>query len=431
MIFLCDVVQNLPIGTNLAMVHLLWILVGGQLLFSRGAVIPALAHTGLSRQAVRRAWQALRKGGWQIGELLVNWEATVMQSGQWQVRYHGGYCALPVDLTGFWRPRLKNCPTEHYDHQAGKALPAIVLGLIGRAGQIAGQRLLLPLGFLRADPQQPDEATLMNKLISQARGLMQPQDVLVCDGGFELEQLLANGIARFILKVAKNFTARRATPPDYSGTGRPPKRGKLVRPLARTFKGRQLAATPSDRSLTWSEDGYELRADFWDNLVFRNTPADTADAPTFSVVAIHDPRWSRPLLLVLATSLVEVAAADVRRLYLDRWPIEQLPLAAKQMIGAQRAFVYAVESCQRLPELALLAGSILSLAAAMLPAIPTGFWDRRPQPTPGRLRRYLFGLGFPVNFSLPPEIRQKASWTAHLPKGFWGQQRKSQAMVTT
>jgi hypothetical protein len=207
------------------------------------------------------------------------------------------------------------------------------------------------LGLLRADPQQPDEATLMNKLISHARGLMQPQDVLVCDGGFELEQLLAKGIARFILKVAKNFTARRATPPDYSGTGRPPKRGQLVRPLARTFKGRQLAATPSDRSLTWSEDGYELRADFWDNLVLRNTPADTADAPTFSVVAIHDPRWSRPLLLVLATSLVEVAAADVRRLYLDRWPIEQLPLAAKQMIGAQRAFVYAVESCQRLPEL--------------------------------------------------------------------------------
>lgn len=429
MTFLCNVVQNLPVGTNLAMVHLLWMLVGGQLLFSRGAIIPALAHTGLSRQAVRRSWQALRQGGWHIGELLVNWEATVMHSGQWQVRYHGGYCALPADLTGFWRPRLKNCPTEHYDHQAGKALPAIVLGIIGRVGQLAGQRLLLPLGFLRADPQQPDEQTLMNKLMAQARCLMQPQDVLVCDGGFELEQLLASGVARFILKVAKNFTARRATPPDYSGTGRPPKRGKLVRPLARTFKGRQLAATPPDRSLTWQEDGYELRADFWDNLVLRSTPADTPHAPTFSVIAIHDPRWSRPLLLVLATSLVEVEACYVRRLYLDRWPVEQLPLAAKQMIGAQRAFVYAAESCQRLPELALLAGSILSVAAAMLPAIPTGFWDRRPQPTPGRLRRSLFGLGFPVNFSLPPEIRQKASWTAHLPKGFWGQQRKNQAII--
>lgn len=431
MIFLSDVVQNLPVGTNLAMVHLLWMLVAGQLLFSRGAVIPALAQTGLSRQAVRRAWQALRQGGWQIGELLVNWEATVMQSGQWQVRYHGGYCALPADLTGFWRPHLKNCSTEHYDHQAGKALPAIVLGIIGRVGQIGGQRLLLPLKFLRADLQQPDEPTLMNKLINQAHCLMQPQDVLTCDGGFELEQFLAVGIARFILKVAKNFTARRATPPDYQGTGRPPKRGKLVRPLARTFKGRPLAATPPDRSSTWVEDGYELRADFWDNLVLRSTPANTLDAPTFSVVAIYDPRWSRPLLLVLSTSLIALAASDVRQLYLDRWPVEQLPLAAKQMIGAHRAFVYTAESCQRLPELALLAGSILSGTAAMLPPIPTGFWDRHPQPTPGRLRRYLFGLEFPVTFSLPPEIRQKASWTAHLPKGFWGQQRKSQGMTTT
>jgi hypothetical protein len=428
--YLCDVVQNLPVGTNLAMVHLLWMLVGGQLLFSRGAVIPALAHTGLSRSAVRRAWQALRRGGWHIGELLVNWEAVVMRSGQWQVRYHGGYCAIPADLTGFWRPTLKNCPTEHYDHQAGKALPAIVLGLVGRVGQIAGQRLLLPLGILRADPEHPDEETLMGKLMVKAKMLMQPQDVLVCDGGFGLEQVLKSGVARFILKVAKNFTARRATPPDYCGIGRPAQRGEIVRPLARTFKKRRLPATPPDRSLTWSEEGDLIQADLWDNLVLRSTSAEATRVPTFSVIAIHDPRWSRPLLLAVPTDLATLEASHLRRLYLDRWPVEQLPLAAKQMIGAQRAFVYATESCQRLPELALLAGSILSVVAAMLPAIPTGFWDRRPQPTPGRLRRSLFGLGFPVNFSLPPEIRQKASFTAHLPKGFWGQHRKSQAIIT-
>jgi hypothetical protein len=115
-------------------------------------------------------------------------------------------------------------------------------------------------------------------------------------------------------------------------------------------------------------------------LVLRSTPAGTLHAPTFSVVAVHNLHWSRPLLLVLTTSLVEVASGDVRRLYLDRWPVEQLSLAAKQMLGMQRAFVYTAESCQCLPELALLAGSLLSVAAAMLPVIPTGFWDRRPHP---------------------------------------------------
>jgi hypothetical protein len=87
------------------------------------------------------------------------------------------------------------------------------------------------------------------------------------------------------------------------------------------------------------------------------------------------------------------------------------------MIGAHRAFVFAAEVCQRLPELALLAGAILSYGAAILPAIPTGFWDRAPQPTAGRLRRFLAGVGFPIDFPLPPEIRQKASVTDHLPKG--------------
>jgi hypothetical protein len=135
---------------------------------------------------------------------------------------------------------------------------------------------------------------------------------------------------------------------------------------------------------------------------------------------IHDPRWTEPL--VLATTL-PIAARTLRDLYLDRWPVEQLPLAAKQMLGAARAFVSAPETCQRLPELALLAGSILTYLAATQPAAPTGSWDRRPRPTPGRLRRLLAHTAFPNTVPLPSRIRQKAAVTTHLPKGFWGQRR--------
>jgi len=107
--------------------------------------------------------------------------------------------------------------------------------------------------------------------------------------------------------------------------------------------------------------------------------------------------------------------------------VEQLPLAAKQMIGAARAFVHAPETCQRLPEVALLAGAILSYGAATSPAIPTGFWDRRPQPTPGRLRRALARVPFPHDFPLPAHMRIKRSRTDHLPTGFWGQRRRRTA----
>jgi len=59
---LCAVVAGIPIGTNLGLVQLLWMLVSGQLLASRGAVIPGLSAPGLSEPAVRRAWAALGQG---------------------------------------------------------------------------------------------------------------------------------------------------------------------------------------------------------------------------------------------------------------------------------------------------------------------------------------------------------------------------------
>ena len=425
---LCNVVRTVPVGTNLALLHLLWMMISGHLLPSRGAIIPGLHQMGLSDKAVRRAWQALRRGSWTIGQLIVNWEATAMSAGRWQVRYHGGYCALPVDTTAFWRPRLKNCPTKHYNQQAGKALPAIVLGLIGRTGQVGEQRLLLPLGILRADPKKPNEGGLISALIAKAKEIMQEQDVLVSDGGFPLAEIQKQGIPRFVVKMAKNCTARRAEAPEYSGKGRPPELGVIVRPLARSYNGRLIAATPPDRSETWEENGVTVRADIWDNLILRGTKAEeAAEAPTFSIVVTHHPLFAHPL--VLATSL-SIAARHIYHLYLDRWPVEQVPLAAKQMIGAHRAFVFAEETCQRLPELALLAGAVLSYLAAILPAVPTGFWDRVPKPTPGRLRRFLGRSGFPINFPLPPGIRQKASVTDHLPKGILGHQRKKQAVST-
>ena len=70
---------------------------------------------------------------------------------------------------------------------------------------------------------------------------------------------------------------------------------------------------------------------------------------------------------------------SVFALYLDRWPVEQVPLAAKQIIGLHRHFVFAPQSCLRLPELALLAGNVLSYLAAVLSPMPTGFWDRHPK----------------------------------------------------
>ena len=132
MTLLGSLVVGLPVGTNLGLLHLLWMLVSGQLLGTRGAVIPGLSACGLSDRAVRRAWVALGQGEWACERLLARWRALVVAEGRWQPHTHGGYRPVAVDVTAFWRPRLQGCPTVHYHAAAGRALPAIPLGLIAR-----------------------------------------------------------------------------------------------------------------------------------------------------------------------------------------------------------------------------------------------------------------------------------------------------------
>jgi hypothetical protein len=416
---LCAVVAAVPIGTNLGLVHLLWMLVSGRLLETRGAVIPGLSMLGLSEPAVRRAWAALGQGDWTSAGLLAPWRHHVEVAGLWRAHEYEGYRPVAVDVTGFWRPRLQGCATSHYDGRAGKALPAIPVGLVARVGSVGTQRLGLPLALVRADVADPSTAAHERALLRAAVQATADDDTLVLDAGFEIRQVQDAGVTRYVVRAAKNVTGRRAALAAYPGRGRPRTRGELIRPLARTYRGRALAATPPDHAMTWQEGDAVVRAEWWDGLVLPDVPLDR---PTFRLIVIHDPRWSEPL--VLATTLA-ISARALRDLYLDRWPVEQLPLAAQQMLGAARAFVSAPETCQRLPELALLAGSILTYLAATLPAVPTGSWDRRPRPTPGRLRRRLAHTVFPTSFPLPRQIRQKAAVTAHLPKGSWGQRRRS------
>lgn len=414
---LCVLVQGVPLGTNLGLVLLLWLLLTGRLLNARGALIPALAALGLSPRLVRRTWATLGQGAWSAEQLLANWTARVQQEGQWQPHVYGGYRPVAADVTGFWRPHLRGCPTRHYCAEAGTVLPAIPVGIVARIGSAQGQRLGVPLALVRAPLDDPSPRAHDRALVREASARLGPHDALVVDRAFGVALLQAEQVPAWVARVTKAFTARRATPPPYGGRGRPPTRGLLVRPLARLYKGQRLAATPPDTVTTWEMDGRVLRAEQWTDLVLAEA---AADAPRFHLVALHDPRYATPLLL--ATSL-DLAPQDVCALYRDRWPVEQLPLAAKQLLGAARQFVSAPETCQRLPALALVGGAVLAYLAATQEAVPTGFWDRHPRPTPGRLRRLLADRPFPWDYPWPAHIRPKRAVTAQLLKGWFGQRR--------
>jgi hypothetical protein len=403
--------QGLPVGTNLALLHFMYMMVSGALLPSRGAMFPALKSIGLSDCATRRAWVAFRKGVWQMPEILVLWREQVKQMPDWQEHRYEGYRPIPADVTAFWRPALKNCPSRHYHPAANRALPAVIMGITGEVGEINGQRIALPRAFERVHPKDTSETRLWQEMLKNAKKNLQSDEILVVDAGVKICGLQEAGIENYEVRLATNFTARRNFLPDHV-QGRKPKYGALVRPLPRKHKGKTLEATAPDETYLWVEDGHELRAEIWRDLVLNKTiPGKNK---TFDVYAIYDPDFDKPWLLAIPLKL---KPESVRAIYKDRWPVEQIPLSAKQMVGAHRQFVHNTESIQRLPELALLAGSILTFLAATIPAIPTGFWDRKPKRTPGRLRRALIGKPFPKDAVLSGQLREKRSATAHLPKG--------------
>jgi len=411
---------DLPVGTNLALLHFLWMLVSGALLPQRGALFPALQATGLSADATRRAWAAFRKGMWQTAAILRLWQAQIEGLPGWQVHRHEGYRAVAVDVTAFWRPTLRKCPSKHYHPAANRALPAVIFGVVGVVGQPGDQRLACPLAFERVHPNDTRESCLWQDLLRWVKRHLAAEDVAVMDAGVKLADVQAAGVERYVLRLAANFTARRNYPAPYRGKGRMPLYGEKIRPLARSYKGKTIAASLPDRIETWTENGVTLRAEIWEELTLPGV-IPGKHAKTFRVYAVHDPAYATPWLLATALKL---KAVTMKAIYQDRWPVEQIPLAAKQMVGAHRQFVHAEESIQRLPELALLAGSILSYLAATSPLAPTGFWDRQPKHTPGRFRRMLMGKPFPQSYPLPGQIRKKASMTSHLPKGILAHNQK-------
>jgi hypothetical protein len=275
---------------------------------------------------------------------LDTWRQHVERQQHWHVHQHDGYSAKAVDVTAYWRPACKGCKTKHYHPQAGKALPAVTIGVIGRVGSVNGQRVAVLTDLVRSDPEDASETALQSNLLKQVTDTLDDDEMPVFDAGFKVRQLQMFQLPRWVVRLAKNFTARRNRPVPYQGKGRRPEYGEKVRPLARVYKGHRVAATAPDRGETWVEDSMVLQAEFWDDLVLPDVKASPG-AEAFYVAAIHDLRFKEPWLLA---SPIKLTGPALRGLYRDRWPIEQVPLTAKQMIGGARQFVLhqkAVNAC--------------------------------------------------------------------------------------
>lgn len=372
------IVKPIAIGTNLALLQIIWAMISGRFLGSRGALHPALAASGLSASEVRRCWSALRHGVWQSRELIEAFRQEVKREGSWQRHNWGGYRPLAVDVTAIWRPRLAGWLGQVFRQLLGRRASGIGFGLVVEVGQIGGQRLPLLRQIIRNHHPADSEETLQKRLLQEAAGQREAGDVLIQDGGVKLRQLHQLGIDHFVLRLASNATARRRTLPPYT-SGRPPEYGTRVRPLPRTWKDRFHPATPADVTTAFELHEVTITAHGWRDLMRADLKVAAPHYP-FTIWVFHDPRFDSPL--VVATDLADASAEVIFRLYQDRWPVEQIPLVAKQLLGCGRQFVFHPLCCWRLGELAFLAGNLLTWLAMILPPQPAGFWDLRPKKRP-------------------------------------------------
>ena len=167
-VLLGRILANVPVGTNLGLFWLLWALVSGRFLLSRGAVFPALADRGLPADAVRRSGATLAYGRWAIQTLVKAWQQVVQQEGGWRAQQYEGFRPVACDLVGCFRPRLSGCLAKHDQSGADTALPAIVGAVVAAVGSVGKLRLPLRRLILRTDPSHPSAAEWQRRAVRQA-----------------------------------------------------------------------------------------------------------------------------------------------------------------------------------------------------------------------------------------------------------------------
>jgi hypothetical protein len=105
------------------------------------------------------------------------------------------------------------------------------------------------------------------------------------------------------------------------------------------------------------------------------------------VVRIAHPDYEKPLLL--GTIARELTTEQSWAGYNHRSPVETNFFVAQDSAGMEMPRAWTEKAIERRIGLAMLVGFVLKAIAANCEPLPIGPWERRPQPTAGRLANHL------------------------------------------
>lgn len=425
-----------PKGTALGLCDLISAMLSGYFIESGGAVMPAVdlflrqevADEAERTARSRRAAKALTYGSYNLKELIDKLREIVQAEGIWQPIIIQGYRIMPVDGTAYRRAAVKKLKSKAYFSDTNRAVPAEPIGMIGIVGKVNEQRIALLKNVVVTDVKTNDSVADKKALYRLVEGCQEEDEISVFDAGFRLVEAAEAGIERCLMRLATNCTFGKTVgeiPERTAAKGPTPTQYKaeIVRPLERTHGENTIPAHPADEICSITDElGEEIVVHIWQRVYFlerhlkkvqEGKKAGLRQMP-IKVMAIYHPAYDKPLLVGTFVLALEPAAGS--EIYGTRWPIEGLPQTGKYILsgGGGTHYVHHPTAMQRLPTLSLIFGSLLKYAAATLPPLRTGFWDRKPKPTYGRLLRHLKKVGI----SLSEQLFKKESVTDHLPVGY-------------
>ena len=188
------VLQGVPVGTNLALLQLLWSMLNGSFLSSRGAIFSGMQASGFADAEIRRGWAALRYGIWRIDDLLTAWRNYVEAEGRWHIHEYEGYRPIAADITTFWRFRLKGWAGRYFNSLANRLLGGIGLAIVVEIGHLDAHRLPLLRKILRAHPKEVSQDRLKKLTLDWLARQLDDSEVAIFDAGAHISDMQEAGV---------------------------------------------------------------------------------------------------------------------------------------------------------------------------------------------------------------------------------------------
>jgi hypothetical protein len=375
-----SLIQSLPSGTAYCIGIGLIVMVTGRLMQHKGslarAALPLVLHLEWGWHRVERA---MERGKFLLDELfdhvyrwcLNNLEVEPVRLGCRERE------VIALDSSTIARLRCQVGKAallgKGYCHRAGRAVRANLVAAAVSVVLIRGVRVGLVRRVRFGASCEAAVSTLFSSLPESAAARL-----IVVDAGITTKEPFAAATAQDALvgRLRRNCKLRCAPPPPNGKRGRNPIHGRVLHP------GRDLPEVAPDENLTFPSEAGLVRLRRWKQVHwegYHQTPVD--------VLRVDDPNYKESLLV--GTTACELTTEELWQAYPHRWPVETLFYIGAETTATEKPRAWTEQAVERRIGLGLLSGALLKAIAAMGEGLPMGPWDRKPQPSAGRLANHL------------------------------------------